>query len=163
MKEKPKTSNVLPPATSPALSRHFVTEIPLDMQADAPPRRDWGSLPFPLLRPSPPPINPPPARHGGMQEAPPALNYSVTNTVCTFPHQPRLDPVYSGTTQADPRQEGGGGITTSQYLDQSATDRPAVSEGGKCGCFKQQTYHNMYPGSWKHAGMGSNGSVRPWS
>ena len=86
---------------APALSRHFVhfvTEIPPDMQPAAPPRRDCGSLP--LL----PPACPAWRNAGG---GPPALNYSVTNILCTFPHQP-MPP-----TQAGPRR----GITNSLSIN----------------------------------------------
>ena len=98
---------------APALSRHFVhfvTEIPPDMQPDAPPRRDCGSLP--LL----PPACPAWRNAGG---GPPALNYSVTNILCTFPHQPCHLPRPDRDAALPIHYPSISTIHTKQYLDQS--------------------------------------------
>ena len=98
---------------APALSRHFVhfvTEIPPDMQPDAPPRRDCGSLP--LL----PPACPAWRNAGG---GPPALNYSVTNILCTFPHQPCHLPRPDRDAALPIHYPSISIIHAKQYLDQS--------------------------------------------
>ena len=98
---------------APALSRHFVhfvTELPPDMQPAAPPRRDCGSLP--LL----PPACPAWRNAGG---GPPALNYSVTNILCTFPHQPCHLPRPDRDAALPIHYPSISTIHTKQYLDQS--------------------------------------------